>query len=430
MRNYIILYMIFTFFCCGSARCMAAAAAEGKAIVLTLDEALAIALRDNRDIRLKAQDVENAKLKIAEARSGLLPALSFTGTWNDTRGYYAKDIAQTTTQTTLKQYLYKGGKTINTIKQKENEFEVSQALLDKEKLELALDINKSFYTLALADEFAYVNQKILENIRVHLAVAKERYKNGQASESDILNMEASLSSARQEYEASLNQAEAAEELLKNLLYLEKEARIRPDAEFGYEPQEIAYDLALLKAISARPEIRQYEAQLKADKNAVEIAKADNRPSIYASWDYYSRSTASLTFSPGKGWQDYNIIGLTFSWPVFDGWAAKARVGQALIGLKQTQLTKEKAVKDIVLELRNAYLALQDAISKIQAVESDTALYKDNLETAEEKYEEGIASALDVDDSAVKYDITAFNKKQAIYDYIIAKASFDKATGGI
>jgi hypothetical protein len=35
----------------------------------------------------------------------------------------------------------------------------------------------------------------------------------------------------------------------------------------------------------------------------------------------------------------------------------------------------------------------------------------------------------MNDANLKYEISAFNRKQAIYDYILAKASFDKATGG-
>jgi len=40
-------------------------------VVLTLDEAVAIALRDNREVLLKAQELRKAKAKIAEAQAGL-----------------------------------------------------------------------------------------------------------------------------------------------------------------------------------------------------------------------------------------------------------------------------------------------------------------------------------------------------------------------
>ncbi|MDP2940017.1 MAG: TolC family protein [Candidatus Omnitrophota bacterium] len=399
-------------------------------IFLNLDEAIAIALRSNPGVLLKAKELKKAKLKIAEAKADLFPSLNFTGSWLDTRGYYSKDVASVKTQSTLKQYLYKGGKVVNTIEQNEYKFVVAQALLDKTKIETILEVKKAFYTLLLAEEFMNLNKSIQENTQDHLDFIKQRYKNGQASQSDVLTIEANLSNVKQAYQSSLNQIESSQILLANLLYLDKDVWIKPIAQFTFEPREIAIDQAFLKAMENRPEIKQYQAQEKVDKRAVEIAKADTRPSIYASWDYYSSSTTSLTFSPSKGWQDYNVLGLTFSWPIFDGFATKAKVERAIVELKQTQIMRDKTIRDIASELKNAYLSLKNAISKIEKTESDLVVYKENLITIDQKYNQGITSSLDLNDASLKLAVALFNQKESIYDYIIAKSSFDKATGGI
>jgi len=418
MKRLIIFLIIFGFIACGRL--------GAEEVSLTLDEAVAIALRDNRDVLLKEQDVKKAKEKIAEANASLFPTLSFTGGWTDTRGFYSKDLTQTTTQTTLKQYIYKGGETINTIRRNVDKFEVAQALLDKTKLETILNLKKAFYTFLLAAEFNHLNKGILNNTNEHLNFLDARYKQGQASASDILKIKESLSSVGEAYEASSNQVEASVALLKNLLYLSEDVKIKAEAQFVYEPIEVAYDAAFLKAMESRPEIRQYRAQEQADRKAIEITKADNRPSIYASWDYYSRSHVSATTT--RSWNEYNILGLTFSWPIFDGWATKAKVEQAIVDLKETQLSKDKAIKDIALELKNAYLSLKDAIAKIEATRAQVDLYKDTLSVIEKQYKAGIASSLDLNDASLGYQVSLFNQKQAIYDYIVAKAKFEKATG--
>jgi outer membrane protein TolC len=406
------------------------AAAKAEEIPLTLDEAITIALRDNREVLLKAEDVKKAKEKIAEAKAGLFPTLDFTGGRTYTRGYYNKDLGQSNTQTTLKQYLYKGGETTNTIEQNRYKFKVSQALWDKIKIETVLNVKKAFYTLLLAGEFSNLNKGILNNTQEHLNFIQARYGNGEVSESDILKIKESLSSVQEAYEASLNQAEASQVLLRNLLYLDEAVKINPTNKFVYEPKAVAYDEGFLQAMKNRPEIRQYEAQEKADKKSIEIAKADNRPNIYASWDYYSRSHTVATTVNTRNWNDYNIFGVTFTWPIFDGWATKAKVEQAIIDLKETQLTKEKTIKDIALELKNAYLDLKNAITKIKSTQAQIDLYKDTLAAIQDKNKAGIASFLDLDDATLGYEVSLFNQKQAIYDYILAQARFDKATGGI
>ena len=402
-------------------------ALRAEEVSLTLKQAIAIALRHNRDILLKSEDVKKAKLKIAEAEASLFPALSLTGGWTDTRGYYSKDLTQTTAQLTLKQALYKGGKIINTIQLNEHGLTVAGAVLDKTKLETILSIKKAFYTLLLANEFVDLNKGILDNTQGHLGFLLQRYADGQASASDILKIEASLASVKEAYESSLNQAESAQVLLSNLLYLDKDTKIKPNTRFNYEAQEVAFDEAFLKAMRMRPEIRQFEAQGKAAEKAVEIAKADNRPSVYASWDYYSRS--HLATGTARGWNDYNVIGLTFSWPMFDGWATKAKVEQAIVDLKEAQLMKEKTAADIALELKNAYLDLKNAIARMKSTQSEADVYKDTLSAAQDKYKAGIASSLDFDDASLGYKVSLFNQKEAIYDYVLAKARFDKATGG-
>jgi len=398
-------------------------------VTLTFNEAVAIGLRDNRTILLKMQDVERAKLKIAEAQAGLFPTLTFTGDWLYTAGLYSKDMSQTSSQFTLKQYLYRSGKVINSIKYNGYELEVEQALLDKTKLETIFNLSKAYYTLILTNSFVELNKSILENSREHLEFINLRYKNGQASETDKLEAQTSLSSVEQAYDSSKTQQEAAQALLSNLLSLDKDILIRPNSEFKFTPKDLAFDQGFLKAMQTRPEIRQFESQLKSDKSAIEVARAEGRPEIYFSWDYYGRSHAVTTTVNTRNWNDYNVTGVTFSWPIFDGWLTKAKVEQAIVDLKQTQLGKTKLIQDIALEVKNAYLSLKDSIEQIKVSQADVLLYKNNLKTAEEKYAQGQVSLLGKNDAQLKYVVSVFNQQQAVYDYTIAKFSFDKSTGG-
>jgi len=399
-------------------------------VSLSLEEALVIALRQNRDVLLRQQDIEKAKAKIKEAYASLLPSLDFLGGRSYTRGYYTKDISETTTHFSLQQNIYTGGRIINTIKYNEYGLDITQAILDKTKLELAAKVKKAFYTLILCEKLIQLNQEILANTQEHLDFLKARYQNGQAAQSELIEIEAALKNVQQAWESSLNQFDSAEAILRNLLSLEQDVKIRPDAELAYIPVEVAYDEAFVKALEQRPEIRQYEAQVKASEKAVSLAKSASRPNIYASWDYYSRSQALAGAGMEKNWNDYNVIGIVFSWPIFDGFATKQKVEQALIELKQAKILKEKSQEDIALELKEAYLSLKNAIAKISSYEADLQVYLDQLKSIEEKYKQGIASSLDLEDAKIRYAIALFNKDSGVYDYLIAKEEFQRATGGM
>jgi outer membrane protein TolC len=395
---------------------------------LTLDEAVIIALRDNRSIMLKDEDIKKAKAKISEGHADLFPALTFSGAWEYTQGYYSKDIGQTNTQFDLRQNIYTGGKTFNTIKYNGYQFEVTKAILDKAKIETIESVKKGMYTLLLAQEFSKLNKAMVDNGKEHLKYIQDKYKAGEVSNSEVLQSGSSLSSLEEVYESSLNQVFSAQASLNNLLYLDKNINIIAQGELNFSSKDIAYDESLLKALSQRSEIKQYEAQLKSDKSAIEIAKSGGRPTIYASWDYYSRSHAVTTTVNTRNWNDYNVFGVNFSWPVFDGWLTKAKVEQAVIDLKHTQILKEKTMQDIALELKVAYLSLKDSIAKAKTTKSEALVYEDNYRSVKDKYTRGELSSLDKSDASIKYDIARFNLRQAAFDYMTAKASFDKATG--
>jgi len=403
--------------------------AYAEELQMTLDEAIAVGLRDNIDVLLKKEDVIKAKAKISEAKAALLPSLTAVGTWSNTHGYYNKDVSQTGVEVTLSQTLYNGGKTINTIKYNHYGVAIAQTLLDKEKLNLIYDIKKAYYTLMLSLEFAELNKDIMENTKAHLESLLERYKSGEASQSDILDVKSSLSSVTEAYEASMNQVEAVRAELNNLLHLEKDVVLKPSGSFACQPLELAYDEAFLKALKSRPEIKQYEIQEKAAVSAVEIAKAGGRPTITASWDYYSNSHLVGATGATKNWNDRSIFGFVLTWPIFDGFATKAKIEQAVADLKQAKILNDKASRDIALDVKKAYLDLKNALAKMRSVESDIELYKDKVSVVEGQYKAGIASMLDLDDASLAYKVSLFNQKEVAYDYIRFKANFERATGG-
>lgn len=400
-------------------------------IVLTLEEALLIGLRQNYDVLLKEKQIRMAKEKIEQAKGALLPSLGAYFNIIHNRQLYSKNYTQANASLNAKQVLYSGGRIINTIKLTENNFEIAQAILDQTKKQTIYNIAKAFYSLLLTEELIRLNKDILENTQEHLKTLELRYQNGQASELEVLKIKDSLKKIEEALKLSLNQAISGQEFLKNLLNLDNQIRLKAQGKFEYPAQqEIALDQALLTALSQRPEIKQYEAQIKSAEKKAKIAKGENQPTIFAAWDYYARSHSSGVSGVNKNPNDYQTLGLTLSWPVFDGWQTKNRIQEALLEIQQSQIAKEKLLKDIKLELQNAYLKLKNALEQIKTKETESETYAANLKSIQEKYAQGIASHLDLADAQLQNNIASFNKIEAIYQYLVAKLDFEKATGGI
>jgi len=161
------LFLIIVFILAAPLFCKA----EG--ISLTLDEAVTIALRDNRAVLLKAEDVKKAKYGISEAQAALFPSLTAGAGWSDTRGLYDKDVGVYTAQAGVKQILYAGGKVVNAIKVSEYSYESAQAVLDQTKQDTVYMVTRSFYTLLLAQKAAELIKQCLR-IRRNMRRLSER----------------------------------------------------------------------------------------------------------------------------------------------------------------------------------------------------------------------------------------------------------------
>ena len=171
MRNRIVLIL------CLLCLCAPARAADQlpAPLKLTLDEAVSLALRDNRDLRLKSEDVQKAKYRIAEAQSALFPSVTASGSWSQTRGLYDKDVSMYTGQAGVRQLLYKGGQVINAVKVGEHLYAASQAARDQARSEVIAAVKKAFYATLLAREFSVLNQAILGNTEEHAQALRQRY---------------------------------------------------------------------------------------------------------------------------------------------------------------------------------------------------------------------------------------------------------------
>lgn len=412
---------------------LACSPARAEQVSLTLDDALSLALRQNRDLRLQAEEVNRARAAIAEARAAVFPSLDAAGGWTYARSLYGKDAGHYSGQAGVTQLLYAGGKVLSAIKAGREYYLYATASLDAAQQEAVLAVTRSFYALALAREFARLNRGIADNTEEHLRLTRERFHRGEASASDVLALESSLATVRQAYEASLNQTLQAEELLKNLLALDQAVSVLPEAVFACEPRELAFDQALLAAMRLRPEIRRSEAAVNMAESGVAVSKAGTQPSVYASWNYYSSSRVGAGVASGsaplKGWNDYNLVGLTVSWPLFDGWLTKAKVDQAVSDLKTAQIVREKTVRDIATETVNAYLLLKSAVAGVRSSQDEVKVYADALSVAHQRQREGLVSSLGLADARLGYEVAQFKRTQSVYDYLVAKAQFDKATGG-
>ncbi len=132
---------------------------------------------------------------------------------------------------------------------------------------------------------------------------------------------------------------------------------------------------------------------------------------------------------GKGdWFTSSYIGLQMRVPIFNGFALKARAEGARLQLRKTQNQTEALKISIDREVETAKNNFIAAIASMYFQKKNMALAEKVYNQTKKKYEIGTGSATEINTAQLDLKTAQTNYIGALYDAIIAKVDFLKATG--
>ena len=132
---------------------------------------------------------------------------------------------------------------------------------------------------------------------------------------------------------------------------------------------------------------------------------------------------------GKGdWYSSSYVGLQMHVPIFNGFALKARIQKAKLELQKTQNQTEALKISIDREVESSKNNFIVAIASMDYQKKNMALAEKVYDQTKKKYEIGTGSATEINTAQVDLKTAQTNYITALYDAIIAKVDFLKATG--
>lgn len=132
---------------------------------------------------------------------------------------------------------------------------------------------------------------------------------------------------------------------------------------------------------------------------------------------------------GRGdWFSSSSIGLNVNIPIFKGFANDANIKLAQLELKQTDNQIENLKISIDNDITTATNNFNTAITTLDNQKKNMELAEKVYDQAKKKYEIGTGSTLDITNTQSELRIAESNYTSALYDAIIAKIDYLKATG--
>ena len=406
-----------------------------------LDKTVEEALAGNGDLLIAAARVDEARALLGEARSFFFPrvdanasaarqqisqrtATSFPGIPREFSNYRA------TLDVSYELDLF--GRLSGNAAAARAELEASEASREAVRLALAAQVAKSYFSLRSLDEQVFLTRRTVSLREDALALQRRRLQGGVISEYELRQLEAEAAVVRAQLPPLEREREREEVALSVLLGRSPkrvfEDQIRLKEAFEEKPGPPAVPSGLpSELLLRRPDLVEAERRLAAANARIGVARAEMFPSIALTGALGSESAAlsNLFTGPATIWS----IAAAITQPIFAGGRLKARTEAAEARERAALAQYQQAIRGAFGEVRTALIAQSRARESYEAESARAAALGETLRLARLRYQNGVASQLDVIDAERGLLAAQIARIEALRAHRAAVADLFRALGG-
>ena len=412
---------------------------------LTLEGAISIALKQNPDLLKAVHEIERTRGQVIEVRAQALPTLNAAGTYTQydpallqSGGFSSSATSGSTAligssqdkswRITLQvqQTIYSGGKVRAALKIADLTEDASHQLLRETVATVIAKVRTQFYTALLNRELITVAGESIVLLADQLKDQQNRFDAGTVPRFNVLQAEVELANARPDLIRSKNNFHISRLELGKTLGLDTDDEPDVLGALRMPPREVNLARALATARRNRAILKVQKNTIETEEQQITVAKAGYKPKLDANVGYEfvnSRNSTDLA-KVTNGW----YLGVTGSWAIFDGLKTKGQVDQARARLASAKVNLSDSVQQVELEVQKAYAQAKVSREVIASQSKVVEQADEALRLAKERLSAGAGTQLDVLNARVALTKARTTQKQALSDYNVALAEYDRATG--
>src|SRR5437773_1845844 len=298
--------------------------------------------------------------------------------------------------------------------------------------QLLATVKTQFYQVVVNRELIQVQEQSVHLLESQLKDQQNRFEAGTVPRFNVLQAEVALYNQLPLLITAQNNYRIAKITLAKTLGLDFQPRrgenppLEVVGEMPYIPRSIALADAIELGKERRPFLKQARANVLNQLQQVRAAAGQWLPTITTTGggEWVSSPTNSRWHDISKGW----IATVQGSLPIWDSGAIAGQVIQQRALLSETKFTYEDDVRQVELEIQQAYSNLLQRQELIKSQEKNVELADEALRLAKARLDAGAGVQLDVLNAQVQLLTAQSTRLQALFGYNSSLAEFDRATG--
>lgn len=292
-------------------------------------------------------------------------------------------------------------------------------------------VRQQFYQVILNKALIGVQEESVRLLESQLKDQQNRFEAGTVPRFNVLQAEVALVNQQPALITARNNYRIAQIQLAKTIGLDFDPR-RGDqppleciGELTFAPREIPLPAAIQLGKERRPFLKQQRSNILIQVASLSGAFAGIQPSLSLNGGYAFESSqfSSKLRDVAEGW----FFGISGSWAIFDGLETVGKVKQARATLSQARITYDDAVRQVELEIQQAYSNLQQDRELYQSQSKNVDQAHEALRLASARLGVGAGVQLDVLNAQVALTQAQSTRLSALFSYNADLAEFDRVT---
>jgi len=263
-------------------------------------------------------------------------------------------------------------------------------------LNLERQVTQAFYFIYQKQKSVQIAKEEYDNQKISKSIIESKVEAGLAAKEELMQAELNLATSESNYDNSIVDLENEKDQFKLLVGISIYEDVAVQVNIEYKPVIIDLNKAIENGISQRMELRQQQINIdNAEMDIIQSAstnefRADMNLSLGLMGnnevfvDVYDKATKSPQ------------VGITFKIPIFDWGERKARIRAAEVALESQKIDKKTEEDNIVLNLRKIFRNLQNLVTQIKIAEKNETNAQLTYEINLERYRNGDLTSMDLD----------------------------------
>lgn len=298
------------------------------------------------------------------------------------------------------------------------------------RLEAVTKVKQAYFSVLLAKEVFDVYKSVYENAMENLVQVQRKYDVQKVSELELTRAKANVASAIP------NVYNAENSIMLALWQLKAVMGVNLDMNLDIVGKLSDYTEHMFRDIHENDDVnldrnstmRQLAIQAEQLASTVKMQKYAYLPTLSVSFSYSMNAmTNDFKFSQYK-WTPYSYVGLSLNIPIFSGGKRHSDVRQAQIQQESLNISRADTERQLRISIRSFLNTMETNMKSYDSAQEAVELAQKAYDISQKSYNVGKSTLTDLHDAELVLTQARLSSSQAIYNFINAKASLEQVIG--